>query len=220
MDDLWDKVREAAAISNQKEMVSLLYQSGFLDGLERTMHAKWRKIPREDLDCIVIAAAVDDLYEKLSQGEFILNPGGYIYKTIHFKAVAYTEQRNQLSDLHREFQVYENFIDPFETPSYELDRDYCLNRALVEVRKLLNRLGQENVQSVMAYVFDCIEAKRYDVTPAEISGALGLSSGTVRTSLSRGFKRLKRIAMEDNLAEQILSEAELITDIEDEEEVV
>lgn len=221
MDELWTKVRDAALSYNPEEMIGLLYQSGFLDGLEKKMRNKWRRVPPEEIDKFVIGAAVDDLYGKLSNGGKVTNPGGYLFKVAHYKAVAYIEQEKKLSNrLHKEMQLTDNFIDPFEESHEEFDRDYCLKRSLNEARKLLGKLGQENVQKVMGYVFDSIEAQKYDVKPAEIANALGLSSGTVRISLKRGFDRLKRIAHEDDLAGKILSEAKSITDIHDEEEVV
>ncbi|WHX97954.1 hypothetical protein [Neobacillus sp. DY30] len=221
VDDLWTNVRKAAVSKNPKEMVGILYQSGFLEGLENQMRNKWRQIPPEVLDSIVIGSAVDILYEKISNGGVISNPGGYLYKVADYKAVAFIQEQKQMTTtLIKEMKLSDNFVDPFDDSPIELDREYCLKRALIEARRLLKKLGQENVQNVMAYVFDCIEAQRYDVKPAEIAKALGLSSGTVRTSLTRGFDRLKRIALEDDLANQILNEAKSITDINDEEEVV
>lgn len=221
MDDLWDKVREAAESLNPKRMISLLYESGYLDGLENKMRKKWPNIPPEAIDNFVIGAAVDALYGKISKRELVSNPGGYIYKVVHYKAAAYKEEQKKLNNtLYKEIKVTEPFIDPFDDSPQEMNREYCLNRALDEARKLLPRLGQENVQKVMGYVFDCIDAQKYDVKPVEIAEVLCLSSGTVRISLKRGFDRLKRIAIEDDLANQILEEAEQIADFNNEEEVI
>lgn len=55
----------------------------------------------------------------------------------------------------------------------------------------------------MAYVIDAVEAGRDDVPSTEIAEFLGLTPGTVRTSLSRGFDRLKRIARDEHLIDQV-----------------
>ncbi|KGA96736.1 hypothetical protein BALCAV_0214335 [Alkalihalobacillus alcalophilus ATCC 27647 = CGMCC 1.3604] len=76
----------------------------------------------------------------------------------YYKAVAYTEEQKKLNEtLNKEMKVTAPFIDPFDDSSQGLDREFCIVRALDEGRKLLPRLGQENVQKVMEYVFDCIE---------------------------------------------------------------
>ena len=85
-------------------------------------------------------------------------------------------------------------------------------------RKLLPRLGQQNVQAVMAYVIDAVDAGRWDVPNQEIMEAVGLSNDTVRTSLSRGFRRLSRLAQEEGLAEELLVEANIVQPQEEEEE--
>lgn len=221
MDKLWDEVREAALTFNPKKMLALLFESGFLEGIENKMRKKWPRIPPEELDNFIIAAAIDDLYEKISKGELVTNPGGYIYKVAQFKAVSYIQCHKEMNTnlLNKEVQLAKQYNHPFVDQPKEFDREFCLERALIEVRLLLPRLGKENVQKVMGYVFDCIEARRYDVKPAEMAEALGLSSGVVRVSLTRGFNRIKSIALEIDLANQILSEAESITDLNDEEEV-
>lgn len=51
-----------------------------------------------------------------------------------------------------------------------------------------------NVQLVMGYIIDAVEAGEEDISNGEIVAATGLSPDTVRPALVRGFARLKREA--------------------------
>jgi DNA-directed RNA polymerase specialized sigma24 family protein len=215
--ELWDKVHQAAAAGNIKEMLAILYESGFLDGLERKMHFDWPRVPIEDIDNMVIAAAVDDLYSAIGKGKVIYKPGAYLYKAAKNRAIKFTQQQQSiLEDLIRESRVVDSFEDPFEERIEPLDDEYLLGRAIQEARRLLPKLGQENVQRVMSYVLDCIAARVIDVSPTEIAESLGLLPGTVSVNLHRGFDRLKRVATEENLADLIINEATLLNVIEGE----
>ena len=66
--------------------------------------------------------------------------------------------------------------------------------------------------AVMGYLIDAVEAGRWDVSNQEIGEALGLTNDTVRTSLSRGFRRLNRLAQEEGISNNEIGEAWLKAD--------
>lgn len=209
-DQFWSKVQDAAKSNNPKEMLRILYHSGFIDGLERMMESKWSSICKEDLDSMVIAAAIDDYYEAVTHGKKVLNPGGYIFKAANNRASLFYKQQKKLFDrIEHTASGIQKSEDLFIEDPTIYDYEFCLQRCLQEARRLLPRLGQENVQKVMNYMFNCIEEKNYDVKPADIAVSLGIDSSTVRVQLLRGFKRLERIAKEEDLKGKILLESTL-----------
>lgn len=107
-----------------------------------------------------------------------------------------------------------------EAEAEEMDREEMRARAIAITRGLLPRLGQRNVQSVMEYVLEVIEAEpeRIEIPNDELADALGLTVDVAKKSKSRGFQRLERIVKEEGLAEEGFSFSELVPiDPEDEE---
>jgi len=198
---------EAIAAGDPKGMLEHLYSSYFLDGLARGIRRRWPSLSRDDID-FVIAQAVDALYRWVSERKKILNLAAFLWKVADRKANDFHERRlrekavdpedlQRLSDKGISARALSSRqgTDSAATDDYDRRRAEAISIA----RGLLPRLGQQNVQSVLGYVLDALEVGEVDVPNAEIAAALGISLETVRTSLSRGFARLARIAREEGL---------------------
>jgi len=203
------RAKDAVAAGDPKGMTVALYESGVLDGLVFRLRGKWPDLAFDDVD-YAVGQAVDVLYQAVTRGDRVANLVAFLWKV----------SDRRLWDRDREAKR-ERATDPAEIAmrrdetaadegagerdaSEETSRDERRAKALAVARSLLPRLGQENVQVVMAYVLDAVEAGREDICNQEIADALGLSGDTIRTSLSRGFRRLERIAREENLADLTL----------------
>jgi DNA-directed RNA polymerase specialized sigma24 family protein len=178
-------------------MLIALHESKVLDGLVRRLGARWRTLHETDLDYIV-GGAVDVFYQTVSGGKDIKNVVAFLWKVCWRRACDLHEARSRESA---------DGLNDVETPAEEVPddkasatRDKRRRQAVAIARSLLPRLGQQNVQAVMSYVLDAVEAKREDVPNQEIADALGISLVTVKNSLSRAFRRLERIAREEGLA--------------------
>jgi DNA-directed RNA polymerase specialized sigma24 family protein len=187
-------------------MLECLYSSFFLDGLARGLRRRWHSLSRDDIE-FVIAQAVDALYKSVSQGKKILNLAAFLWKVADRKANDFYERRaremavepEELQKLSDKTTSARGCVDTHVGSDREDDYDRRRAEAVRIARTLLPRLGQQNIQSVFAYVLDALEAGEVDVQNREIAEALGISAETVRTSLSRGFARLTRIAREEGL---------------------
>lgn len=210
----------AARDGDARGMLAAMHASGVLDGLVRRFCVRWPRLGRDEIDFIV-AEAVDVLFEKVRSGDRVLNPIGFLWKVCDRSATDRRQmrQRERLAEAGvldgRSEHGRGNGIvakDP------DADWDERRRRAIQLARSLLPRLGQQNLQDVMAYVIGAVEAGRDDVPSAEIAESLGLTPGTVRTSLSRGFDRLKRIARDEHLIDQDidLTPFEVSGDVEEE----
>ncbi len=71
--------------------------------------------------------------------------------------------------------------------------------AVATARRLLPKLGQQNVQDVMRCLIDAVEAGEQDLPHRVVADALGLNQGTVRVLMKRGLDRLARAARAEGL---------------------
>lgn len=216
LDDLWGEIRLAAVNSNLKEMVQILYLSDFLTGLEARIMKNYSYISEEDI-AMFITSAIESLYIKLSNEDYVANPGGYLYTVVKFKLHEFIKKQKRITDGLRNKQLVESAYEKGLGQQEELDDEYCLKLAIREARRLIPKLGQENIQKVMGYVLDCLEVQKFDIRPIEIAEILGMNPNTVRTNLKRGYERLERAALEASSAERLLSELQLLSEMEEEE---
>jgi DNA-directed RNA polymerase specialized sigma24 family protein len=193
---------------NPKGMLECLYSSYFLDGLARGIRRRWPSLSADDSE-FVIAQAVDALYTSVAKGKKVLSLAAFLWKVADRKANDFHERRlrektvepQELQELADKTLSVPALCDGFDQSEPELDHDRRRAEAIRIARGLVPRLGQQNIQSVFSYVLDALQAGEVDVSNQEIATALGISTETVRTSLSRGFARLTRIAREEGLAE-------------------
>jgi len=212
--DALQRAKESAAAHNPKEMLTALYESGFLDGLPRGLKRRWDKLPAYEID-FIIGQAVDILYKNVSSGEAILNLPAYLYRVAHNLACdRYRQLQEQGAYEIGKEESEEGDEEPKEVTQqpwdYLADDSVWEERRLQAIsaaRSLLPKLGQQNIQKVMALIFDGVESGIQDLTNEKISETLGLSLDTVKTSKSRGFRRLARVAREEGL---VKDEAEII----------
>jgi DNA-directed RNA polymerase specialized sigma24 family protein len=205
------RAREAAVSGDPLGMLEAIYRSSYLDGLKRAMERKWPSIPPPDVD-YVVAQAVDALYAEVHKGGKVLNLTAFLWKVADRKAFDYDQMRqnerttspDELERIVNETEVATRPIH--DAPDCEADKEVMeyeekRTKAIALARQLLPRLGQQNIQAVMSYVIDCVEARREDVPQREIAEALGLTVDTVKTSLWRGFQRLDREARKEGITE-------------------
>jgi len=206
------EANEAALAGDPIGMLTALYKSHVLDGLCRRLAASWNVIAFEDVQ-LLVAEAVDVLYQKVRSGEKIRRITPFLLKVAGRRAYDFHEKHRRIeamdpADLEsaaaaaarQGSSAGAEQASPATTRVVDsLDFEETRRIALRIARGLLPRLGQQRLQDVMAYILDAIEAGREDISNEEIEEALGLSSGTVRTAKSRGFSRLSRIAKEEKL---------------------
>jgi len=214
--ELLARAKEAAASGDPGTMLAALYQSGVLDGLTRQIASKWRSLSLDEIGDIV-AEAVDILYVAIRTGKKVLKLVPYLWKTSDHKACDYHSRRqNQSSltsdDLERIPDQSSEVEDELDSSTKKQDWEEKRSRVIALVRSLLPRLGQQNIQNVMAYILDALEADCLDISNKEIAEALGLSSDTVRQSKHRAFQRLERIVREESLASKLNNFANLRLD--------
>jgi len=201
IDAALEAAKDAARKADPRRMVEALFDSFALDGIRIRLGLKWPGIHQDDIN-FLIAEAVDVLYHAVQGGDRVLSLPGYLWKVADRKACDYDARRQRdmltdMEDLHETPKAEEEHVQP---PSDEMDWEERREKAVAVARSLLPKLGQKNLQDVLSYVIEAVEAGREDVPNAEIAEALGLSSDTVRTSLSRGFRRLERAAREVGLS--------------------
>jgi len=200
-----ERAKAAAAAGEPLEMVTWLFRSFFLDGLTRSLEAKWPGLDAGDVQ-IAVSQAVDDAYEALRSGKKIFNLKAWLYKVADRKAYARNESRRE--SVGKKGDVAElaagsagQEIDEDDETRRDERRAQLRGRAIAVARSLLPRLGQDKVRAVMAYILDAVEAGKPDVTAPEIAQALGLGAATVRVHILRGFRRLARLARDEGLGD-------------------
>lgn len=218
-EELLQEAKEAAVSGNLGKMLEALYQSQILDGLSRQIASKWPSLSFDEIGDIV-AEAVDILYVAIRTDKKVLNLVAYLWKTSDYKAHEYHRVRqNQRyltpNDLERIPDQARELEDDFDSLTKKQDWEEKRPRVIAIVRSLLPRLGQHNVQKVMTYILDALEANCMDISNAEIAEGLGLSLDVVRQSKHRGFQRLERIVREESLATKLNDFANLRLDYQE-----
>ena len=190
---------KAAASGDPKGMVDFLFRSYALDGLIRQLRKKWPTLHHDDIDYIV-SESMNEVYLAVKGGEKVLNLLGLLWKKSFGKAFDRYKLRPKMIALDSE--IFENIGKPDNPIEDDQKEEENRAKALKIARSLIPRLGQHNVQAVMSYLLEAIEAGRGDVPTQEVAEALGLNPDTVRQSISRGFRRLKRIATQEGLIDR------------------
>ncbi len=205
----------AARDGNPVQMVELLLTNHALAGVLRYQVKRWPAIPADELEHH-LAGAVSELYWFLEGGGRVHNPLAWLIKVTDRMAMRFYRERQA------ERPAEETALDKLPAMQEEEDlgaeeggRAHVLRLA----RGFLPRLGHDTAQRVMAYLFDAVEAGVVEISRVEMAKDLGLNPATVRTAISRGFQRLRRIAAEEGFDLAPLAEAEPEAGAEDEAEI-
>ena len=190
--ELLNQALNATKTGNIIGALEALYHGYFLDGYYRRLRKKWDALSEDEI-YDALAQAVVQLIEKVSKGETVLRPLAYIYKVAN--GIANDQWQLNISISSTEVEDIPFKRDESEDPPIDIEERTI--QALSIAKSLLPKLGQENVQLVMEYIFDAVEQNAVDITNREMSEALMLSPDVVRQCKSRGWRRLERIAKEE-----------------------
>jgi DNA-directed RNA polymerase specialized sigma24 family protein len=197
------QAQQAAARGEAQGMIEALAASGYLDGLVGRLTAQWgNQIGQAELRDIV-AETVDKAFDAIAQGKTVTNLGGWLLK------VAENAARDRWNEHHKGrvdgAELDGNYRRP--APITDSERslidghaDRCRDEAVAIARRLLPKVGEGQIREVMALVIDAVEHGVPDLPAAQIAATLGLGDDSVRTLLSRGFRRLRRAATDEGIA--------------------
>ena len=216
---LMEKAQEAVNRSDVLAMLEALTASGYLDGLTRRLQKKWSgSLPWSEVDdCI--AQSVDAACGAVSQGRAIRSLGAWLWKSAD--KIAHDKWRLD----HARRRRFDEGTVPASPEVIETDRErerrqeleeIRRNRAIRKARELLPRIGDGQVRDVMELVIDAAEDRLPDLPASSIADALGISNNAARALVSRGLKRLGRLAAQEGV-ETPTDLPEMDTDAEDEE---
>ncbi len=209
--DALEKAKEAAANKDASGFLGYLYESRFMDGAKLRLKAIYKTFDDERMHEILTSAA-DKFYNAISEGKKILFPASYLWKIIENLArdVFRVEEKYVYLDEERQGQGQtagsrKEHVRALDYQSEE-DRKERVKKGIEIARLLLPKIGSPNVQQVMAYYADAVEAGAEDVTTKEVSEALGMTESSVRKWKQRGFERLRRAAIESGYGSGYLGE--------------
>jgi DNA-directed RNA polymerase specialized sigma24 family protein len=221
-----ERARAAAIAGSFPAFFQALYDSHILDGLVRRLEAS---MDRHDAD-FAVGEAVDALWAELSKAAAVADVAAFLVKATQRRAaeIRRTHRRERGLTPHDldAVEAMEARRDPDRFKSHDFDdqrasyespaRNDLRREAVQAARRLIPRLGQQNVQLVMSYLVDAVEQEREDLPAQEVAEALGLTVGTAKVSMTRGLQRLNRIARQEGLAAHLLRD--LGVELEDEED--
>ena len=199
---LLERAQQAVNRSNVVDMLQALAASRYLDGLTRRLQKKWgRSLPYTEVDdCI--AQSVDAACAAVSQGRPIRSLGAWLWKS----ADKISDDRWR-SDYGRRIE-FDDDTAPAAPDTNETEREREKRQELEEMRRreairiareLLPRIGDGQVRDVMELVIDAAEDRLPDLPASSIADALGISNNAARALVSRGMKRLRRLAEQEGV---------------------
>lgn len=189
-----------AAAGDAEAAVCTVVESGYPDRLVTgTLATRYSRVPR-DVRAEAVAEGVAALHQAVVARRPVPRPGGYVLKVAD--AICAGEQRRQEAQASADGLTDHELLGATAPWADTEDAEVRARRRTAAVRlarTLLPRLGQERGQQAMGYVLDAVERGEVHVPSQDVADALGLSDDVVRQSLSRGFRRLARLAAEQNL---------------------
>lgn len=216
---LLERAEQAVNRADVVEMLQALAASRYLDGLARRLQRKWSgSLPWAEVDdCI--AQAVDAACAAVSRGRPIRSLPAWLWKS----ADKIANDRWTFDYGRRvELDVDTSLASP-DTNDTEREREErqelgeMRRREAVRIaREFLPRIGEGQVRDVMELVIDAAEEGLPDLPAPYIAEALGISNNAARTLVSRGMKRLRRLAEQEGV-EAPTGLPEMDTDSEEEE---
>ena len=200
--ELLERAQQAVNRGDPVGMLDALTASRYLDGLTRRLQKQWGgSLPSSEVDdCIAQAAnaACDAVFE----GRSIRRLGAWLWKAA--KNTANDKWRSDYA--HREDfddAVMSVGVDAGETIPGRVRREEFeearRKEAIRIARWLLPRIGQGQILNVMELVIDAAENGLPDLPASSIAEALGISDNAARTLVSRGLKRLRRLAEQEGV---------------------
>jgi DNA-directed RNA polymerase specialized sigma24 family protein len=197
------RATQAAIAGDPATLIEALYTSGLLDGIAWRLRSQ---LPEDDVD-FIISEAIRCTYQAIHLGRQEIDLASWLCKTCYNMAGArYAMRKNvvflESSDLDRRQQTLgrREFTTEHTNPEEQEEEREKRRIAAVQIaRSLLPKIGEENIQRVMAVVLDAVEQDVVDLPHRAIAEAVGLSVGTVQRLVSRGFERLEREAKREGL---------------------
>ena len=202
-DDVAKLLARAQQAANQGDvvgMLSALFESRYLDGLVRRLQKKWRALPRTEVDeCI--ARSVDAACDAVHKNRSIRNLGAWLWKAADNTADdRWTSDYSHRKDLG---ERWPDVADSNETTQKREEhrrlKEARLRQAVRVARELLPRIGEGQVRDVMELLIDAAEDGLPDLPASAIADSLGISTNAARMLVSRGLRRLGRLADEEGV---------------------
>lgn len=198
---LLQRAQEAVNAGEPLKMLEALTASGYLGGLRRRLQKEWDSLPSSEVDECV-AQAVDAALAAVSRGRRIGNLGGWLWKSA--RNIADDKWRSDYSRRGRfDAARHQAQMVPSETCEEVAEREALREARRKEgirvARELLPRLGQGQVVAVMAILIDAVENELPDLPPSSIAEQVGISEDAARTLVSRGLRRLGRLAEQEGV---------------------
>ena len=198
---LLERAQEAVNRGNTVKMLEALTASRYLDGLRRRLQKQWGTLPSSEVDECV-AQAVDAACAAAFEGRRIGTLGAWLWKAARNIA----DDKWRLDYSRR--QDFDTAAFPARIEAGETFREGAERRALEETRRkeairiareLLPRIGQGQVVAVMEILIDAAENGLPDLPASSIAEQVGISEHAARTLVSRGLKRLRRMAKQEGV---------------------
>lgn len=191
---------EAGIAGDVRKYLEELAGGSVFDGVVNGLRRRWPDADEAVLHD-VMADATDALYTRLAEGVRVLSPGAFLWGAAKNQLLKW--QRGRQDARQREVSLEGDYPDLRSTGDDPSEDEPPIERrreALRVARGLLPRLGQQNVQRVMGFILDGVEADELYLDNATIADALGLSIETVRRVKNRGWERLEREARKAGIA--------------------
>lgn len=193
----------SAEMGDAMSMFKSIANSQLLEGFKIQFSRRYKRVG-DDVLHDIIGSAVDELYDRISNGERIRKVEGYLWKVTDRKLATYvTERRSFANQEIEEIEDIKLKVVPI-IPDDELEEQERMekqnrNMAISLAEGLIPKLGSPNVQDVMRYIFGAVRNGAQHITNGQIAEALGLDESNVRVWKKRGFDKLDRLAKAENL---------------------
>ena len=192
---LLQAAKEAGRRGDASAMLESRWSAGAIQGVTRRLRQCWQALNVHDVD-EAVAEGIDALYLAVREGRPVSDPVCYLYKASDHKAYDLYQDRCRETPCDGAILDMRNAGEPAQPSPVpnELSAEERRALAIAAARAAIPRLGQQNIQMVMAYTITAVEQGIEDLTSAQVGEALGLKAATVRTLWMRGFERLAREA--------------------------
>jgi len=207
-----ERAKIAAINRDVVAFLGYLHASRFMDGAKRRLKAIYNAFDDERIHEILTVAA-DRLYEAIIDGKKIIFPAPYLWKIIINYAQDIYRSADEFKSLDEKNAAPKDGVRrqptrmiPLSSLEYEPEeaRNARIEKGLEIAKSLLPKIGNQNVQQVMAYYIDAVAAGVEDVTAREVSEALGITESSVSKWKQRGIERLRRAAVESGYSSEYL----------------